>query len=219
MAQSIPVAMNRLAAFLVPGSTAEQQAGITGVMKLVLRWENYSVPARDAALVLTQAEQGVLLRGARRLLVKLGTKIFLVAAFLDFARHLIAPNEETKSAATRLQIIEAHILKGGPLWTRAIGVAEQVLFLLTDDLGQTMADVAAGIFANFDAAGPAVPTPFFNLDRGGYYAELASPADLDAVDSIFTFAPSVILQPAILPFPIGAETFPAGPMPSWGQRH
>lgn len=216
---SIPVAINRSVAFLAPNAGAEGQAALRGILKLSMRREGWiSVPARDAAVVLTNAEQGVLLRSGARFIVRFGAKVFLVGAVLDFARRLISGSGETPSLATRLEIIESHVIKGGPLWTRAIGVSEQVLFILLDAAGETMADVLAGALSTFDTPGQTTALPPF-LQGNSYYAELATPvADLDAVDSIFEVTPAILLQPALVPFPVSAETFPAGPRPSFGRR-
>ena len=216
---AINVSINRLAAFLAPQASEEGRAVITGLMKLFVRHEGWgSVPARDAALVLTRSEQGVLLRGGVRFLVKWGARAFLVGAVLDFARRLISGSGEKPTIEARLEIIQAHIVKGGPLWSRAIGVSEQVVFLLLDSAGDVMKDTLAGALSTFDTPGLSTGFPV-HPGFGDYYAELATPVErIEEVDSIFEYPPSITLQPALLPFPQPAVTFPSGPNPSFGRR-
>jgi len=213
------VAINRSAAFLAPQATAEGASALTGVGKLVMRYgSGVFVPTTDAALFLTRAEQSALFTGGRRLLVFLGTRIFLAAAVLDFARRLLVGGEEQLTVSARFQIIEAHLLKGGPLWARAIGVGEQVLFLLLNAAGETLGDALAGAVANWDDP-QHIPAEWGNFSQRTYYSDLLSPAaDFDRVDSIFE-APGFFLQPGQQAAELaGQVTFPIGPRPSVGRR-
>lgn len=216
---AIPVAINRLATFLVPQATGESVPFISGAIKVIARYgPGGKAFARDTAMFLTRAEQSALFRFGLRGLVWVGARVFLLGAILDFAANLLGFKDEKKTLATRLEIIEAHVLKGGPLWSRAIGAGEQVLFILLDAAGDTLSDALAGTVANFDDP-QTIPAELGRFTQHHYYSELLSPVDdLDKVDSIFE-APGFILQPALLPFPAEPGlTFPAGPMPSWGRR-
>lgn len=217
---AIPVAINRMAAFLAPaGANAEGLAFLSGMIKLAARFRGWSgVPAREAAMVLTRSEQAAIFGTGRRFLWWAGGTLFLVGAVLDLARTLIGGSDEKRSLATRLEIIQSHIVKGGPLLTRAIGVGEQVLFILLDASGETMNDLLAGALSTFDMPGQTTALPSF-LQGSGHYVDLATPvADIDEVDSIIEVTPSILLQPGFVPFPVNAETFPGPPMPSWGRR-
>ena len=217
---SISTAINRCLVFLIEPIPDVGKAGISGFQKLVARgFLNGGFPtARDASLLLTREEQSALFSGGRRWIVRQAGRIFLVGAVLTFARRLIFGGEEN-TTETRLQIIGAHIVKSGPLWAKAAGIGEQLFLMLTDDVGEAIADVAAGIFANWD--GPQPLPPGARYDTRGYYHELLTPVPKleEQVDTVIE-APGFLLQPGFPPAPDPqAVSFPSGPRPSFGRRH
>jgi hypothetical protein len=216
---SVSVVLNRCAVFLAPAANAEARAFITGVMKAVARYGPGGKFFRgDAAMFLTQAEEAAIFGTAGRALVKGFSTLFLVGAVLDTVRSIIAPGEEKREVATRLEMIQAQITKGGPLLTRALGVAEQVLFIITDLTGVAITDVAAGAFETFDNP---MQQPGPNVSTNSYYRELLPQADerqLMTCDSIIE-APGLLLQPGLVPVPDPPAIPPPGPpMPSFGRR-
>jgi hypothetical protein len=219
MAIPIRLAINGLAARAVPvGTSAEGVAAMSGFMKLLIRYGPGGLPrTKEAALFLSAAEQSALFAGGIRFLLSLGGKIFLGCALLDLARNLIFGGEE-KSLQTRFEIIQAHLAKGGSVWARAIGVAEQVCFILLDASGETLGDVAAGVLATWDDP-QTIPAELGNFSQRTYYSELLSPADdVDQADAVI-LAPGFILKPALLDRAASSvDTFPSGPRPSFGRR-
>lgn len=215
----ISAAINRCLVQLVEPVPDVGKAGQAGVGKLIARgFLNGGLPsAREASLLLTKQEHAALFSGARRWVVRQAGRFFLAGAVIRFAERLIFGGPEN-TAETRLQIISAHVTKAGPLWSKAFGVVEQVIFLLTDNLGEALVDAAAGIFSNFDDP-RTIPAGLGRFDRRGYYDELLQPvANLDQVDTVID-APGFLLQPGFVPFlDQQAETFPSGPRPSFGQR-
>jgi len=213
------VAINRMATTIVPTAGAEGAAAISGLIKLLARFgPGGRMFAGETAMILTRAEQSAIFAGGRRLLFKFAGGLFLVGAILDLARGLIVGNEERRPLATRLEIIQAHIIKGGPILTRALGVAEQLAMIVLDDLGATVGDVLAGVLANVDEANNAPPLFATIFDRQ-VYAELATPAaDLDSYDSVIE-APGLFINPGLVKLRSeGAVTFPSGPRPTIGRR-
>lgn len=216
---AIPVAINRLAAFLAPQASAEGRLALSGLMKCATRFGIGRGPnMREAALFLTRAEQSALFAGGRRFLLTWGGRIFLAGAVVSLVRNLIAGGDEPRSLETRLEIIQAHLVKGGSLYSAAAGVAEQVLFIVLDASGETLTDALAGALSTFDAPGLSTSLMATWFDRNDY-RELAPPVqNIDRVDSIFE-AYGFPLQPEYVPATeLEPGNFPVGPMPSIGRR-
>lgn len=216
---SFDVALNRFAASLAPQASAEAQHGLEGLIKLFIRFGyGRAATSGDASLYLTAAQQRFIFTGGLRFLVKWGGRVFLAAAVLDFAKNIFVPDPERKSLTTRLEIIQAHIVKGGSAWSTAIGVAEQVLFIVLDSTGANVGDVLAGVFAGVDDP-RTIPASLGNFSQRGYYDELLSPVeDFSRVDTIIE-APGIILRPGLTDSPAGSPiTYPDGPRPSFGRR-
>lgn len=220
MMAKIPAAINRYVAWLAPEMPAEGRNIISGTIKLVERGVingGWSLKATDAGHILTAGEQSALFRSARRFVVKWGTRFFLVGALASFVRRLVAGGEEN-TLETRLEIISAHIVKPGPLWSKALGVAEQLALLIFEDIGTVAADVVAAVIPPWDIEG-ALARELASVNAGREHAEgLGIASDLNAVDTIIE-APGFLVQPVFTPVPNqGAITFPAGPRPSFGAR-
>lgn len=215
----IPVAINRAAAFLLPATEAEGAAAMSAFTKLLVRFgSGVRVSPKDTAIILTQAEERAIFAGGWRLIFSTLGKVFVTGAVLDFVAGLVDPDRDKKTIATRLEIIEAQIVKGGPLWQRAIAIGEQIVFICLDGAGEVLGDALAGVLADLDPPQMA-PTVGSNIWNSSAYVDLAPPIGADtSADSIF-LAPGLMMRPALVPrVSIPVEFLPGPPSPSWGRR-
>jgi hypothetical protein len=217
---------NGMPANVVPVPVDQAELAKSGLMKLLARFSiGTTATTKHAALILTPAEERVIFGLATdpvtrptRWLLKTGAKFFLIYTLADFTYGLVIVGHEPKTLENRLEIISAHVVKAGNPWLKAVGVAEQVVFIIADALGVFQSDGPVGnrtllgdIVATVDV--PFITNAILGEANLGTFTRTAHPVDVEFESAGF------ILNPVWrVPAAGSAETFPSGPRPSFGRR-
>lgn len=212
-------AINRIAVTLEMVPAGSSTNALSGAIKLVARFSiGTSATTKDAALILTQAEERALfglLKGPTKLLVKWGSRFFLLGVVIDIGGRIISGEGfPKKQLEERLEIIAAHITKGSSVWSSAIGVGEQILFILNDLSGGELLETAEGVGALLGAQLLRLSPLNVQIVEGGIQAvSMKVPFDVEIEAAGFIVKPVAVVseEPPV-------ATFPSGPRPSFGQR-
>jgi len=196
----------------------------SGVTKLFLRNGVGITTTNNAGLILTQAEEAVLLRNGARFLVKLGARVWVFACIADAFVNVVRGEGERRTVQTRLSIIGANFLRHGTSLSAVFSTAEQICFIIHDAVVEEHNFVSMNPFRAPEER-PGVFTLGFNALVSGINNLIEGPAAeplsswLSDTNVSIIEAPGFLVNPIQNPPPaVQVETFPLGPRPSFGRR-